>query len=57
MGCSGQKGPIVELPKSLTIHGHILETQTRSLMAICDYAKEKHTVNKINTLKQENKTV
>jgi len=26
MGCSGQKAPVVEMPKSLTIHGNILET-------------------------------
>ena len=56
MGCGGnsnQRGG-VELPKPLTIHGHIMDNQTRSLMAICDKAEVKYQMNKINPINNEN---
>ena len=56
MGCGGnsnQRGG-VEMPKPLTIHGHIMDNSTRSLMAVCDKAEIKYQHNKIDPIKNEN---
>ena len=56
MGCGGNSNARpVEIPKNLTIFGNILDTQTRSLMCICDKANQTYIFNKIDTLKGENK--
>lgn len=57
MGCGGNAGARqgVEIPKNLTIFGHILDTQTRSLICVCDKANQVYLFNKIDTLKGENK--
>jgi len=56
MGCGGQGGARqVELPKNLTIFGHIMDSQTRSLMSICDKAGVKYIFNKIDTIAGDNK--
>lgn len=56
MGCGGNANARpVEVPKNLTIFGSILDTQTRSLVAICDKAGQTYIFNKIDTLKGENK--
>ena len=55
MGCGGNANARqVEMPKSLTFFGNILDTQTRSLMGICDKAGEKYILNKIEPLKNDN---
>jgi len=56
MGCGGNANArAVEIPKNLTIFGSILDTQTRSLMTICDKSKQVYIFNKIDTLKGDNK--
>ena len=57
MGCGGTGGARgqVELPKNLTIFGHIMDSQTRSLMGICDKAGVKYIFNKIDTIAGDNK--
>ena len=42
------------MPKTLTIHGHIMDNQARSLMGICDKAELKYQNNKIDPIKNEN---
>ena len=41
------------MPKNLTIYGNICDSQTRSLMAICDKANEKYILSKIDPIKGE----
>ena len=57
MGCGGNAGAQVEMPKTLTIHGHILNSTSRSLMCICDVANQNFVLNKIDTIKNQHKDI
>ena len=56
MGCGGAGGARgqIDLPKPLTISGTVIDSQSRSLMTICDRAGVKFVYNQINPLKKEN---
>ena len=55
MGCGGNANArTVEMPKTLTIHGNVLDSQTRALMAICELSGTAYIPNKIDNLKGEN---
>jgi len=41
MGCGGNSSarPKVERPMDLTLHGNVLDNQSRAIMTICEYCK------------------
>lgn len=39
------------MPKKLAVYGNIIDCQTRSLMAICNYSSEEIELKKIDHLK------
>ena len=53
MGCGGNASAAVPVPKQLTIHGHITNSTTRSLMGICQHTNQTYLVNEVNALKNE----
>ena len=56
MGCGGNASSRqVDIPKNLTIHGHILDNQTRSLMACCQVSGVPCVTNTIDFLKGDNR--
>ena len=55
MGCGGNSSARpVQIPKNFTIHGNILDTQTRSMMAMCEVSGTKYILNSIEPLKGDN---
>jgi len=53
MGCnSNTNARTVELPKELTIYGHILDTQTRSLKMSCEVSGKKYKFCEVDFLKE-----
>ena len=43
------------MPKKLAVYGNIIDCQTRSLIAICDFSNEEIELKKIDHLKGDHK--
>lgn len=53
--CGGAKGTReIEIPKQFSIHGHIIDSQTRSLVMACNVAGKTFILNSIDFVKQAN---
>ena len=54
MGCNSASSRQVDAPKNLNIHGHILDNQSRSLMACCKVSGVTFVMNSHNFLAGDN---